>query len=109
MDIKLAASFLLIGALLAPVVGYTYDVDTDRSHPKEFIKDSAIAKKIKARLADVKMSSLTQIRVDHVKNGIVWLSGTANTQQDSDKAALVTSETEGVAWVNNHIKIKMLN
>lgn len=107
MKIKLATSFFLIGALLAPVAGYTADSDMDRSHPKTFVKDSAITTKIKAKLADEKMSSLVHIRVDTDSNGVVWLSGTAKTKAEADKAVSIASETEGVTSVKNHIKIKM--
>jgi len=106
MKIKLAATCFVIGTLLAPVVGYTADSDMDRSHPKVFVKDSAITTKIKAKLADEKMSSLAHIRVDTDNNGIVWLSGTAKTKAEADKAVSIASETEGVKSVKNNIKIK---
>jgi hyperosmotically inducible protein len=102
-----ATTCFVIGTLLAPVAGYTADSDMDRSHPKTFVKDSAITTKIKAKLADEKMSSLAHIRVDTDNNGVVWLSGTAKTQEEADKAVSIASETEGVTSVKNHIKIKM--
>jgi len=39
---------------MAPVIGYTADSDTDRSHPKTFVKDSVITTKVKAKLAEEK-------------------------------------------------------
>jgi len=107
MKIKLAATCFVIGTLLAPAVGYTADSDMDRSHPKTYVKDSAITTKIKAKLAEEKISSLVHIKVDTDNNGVVWLSGTAKTQEDADKAVSIARDTEGVKSVENHIKIKM--
>jgi len=106
MNTKLASICILLGTLLAPIAGYTADTDSDRSHPKAFVKDSVITTKVKAKLADEKMSSLTHIRVDTDDNGVVWLSGKANTQDEVDKATSIASATEGVTAVKNNIKIK---
>jgi len=40
MNIKLAASCLMAGALLLPIAGYS--ADSDRSSPSAFVKDSVI-------------------------------------------------------------------
>lgn len=109
MKIRLATTCFLIGALLAPVIGHTYDSDTDRSHPKAFVKDSAITTKIKAKLAAEKPSSLIKVRVDTDNKGVVWLSGTVETQAEADKAAAIARDTEGVTSVENHIQVKMNN
>jgi len=106
MKIKLMASCFLIGALLVPVVGYTADSDTDRSHPKAFVKDSVITTKIKSKLAAENLDSTMHIRVDTDSDGIVWLSGTAKTQAEIDKTVSIARGTEGVKSVENHIKIK---
>jgi hyperosmotically inducible protein len=52
------------------------------------------------------MRTLTHIRVDTDRNGIVVLSGSAKTQEAADKAASIARETEGVTLVQNNIKIK---
>ena len=106
MKIKLATTCFLLGTLLAPIAGYSADTDMDRSHPKAFVKDSVITTKIKAKLAEEKMGSLVHIRVDTVNNGIVWLRGTAKTQEQIDKAISIAHDTEGVTSVKNNIKIK---
>jgi nitroreductase len=51
MKIKFGTTCFVIGMMLAPVVGYTADSDTDRSVPVTFIKDSVITTKIKTKLA----------------------------------------------------------
>jgi len=107
MNRKLAISCLVIGALLgSAVVTAAGDSDTDRSHPKAFVKDSAITTKIKARLAAEHLTSLGRIHVDTDKNGVVWLRGHARTQEAIDKAGSIAHETEGVKEVHNRLKLK---
>jgi hyperosmotically inducible protein len=106
MKIKLAATCFVIATLLAPVVGYTADSDTDRSHPKTFVKDSVITTKIKAKLAEEKISSLAHIKVDTHSKGVVVLKGRVKTQEEADKAVSIARETEGVTSVKSFIKIK---
>ncbi len=106
MKIKLLVACLATSMFLTPIVGHTEDTDTDRSHPKAFVKDSAITAKIKAKLAAEKMASLAQIKVDTDDNGVVWLSGIARTKEAADKAHSIAHATEGVKSVKNHIKIK---
>ena len=64
MNTKLAAGFLVAGALMLPLAGFAADGDKDRSSPTAFVKDSVITTKIKAKLAEEKMSSLVKISVD---------------------------------------------
>ena len=107
MNRKLAVGFLAISALLGSSVALAAgDSDTDRSHPKAFVKDSAITAKIKTKLAAEHIASLGRIHVDTDKNGVVWLSGHARSQEAIDKADSIAHETEGVKEVRNHIKIK---
>ena len=106
MKTKLAITWLLAGTLLGPVVALAADQDTDRSHPKAFVKDSAITAAIKTKLAAEHITSLGRIHVDTDKDGVVWLSGHARTQEAIDKAASIARETEGVKAVHNHVRIK---
>ena len=101
-----ALSCIMMSALLAPMVVTAADSDTDRSHPKAFVKDSAITAKIKTRLAAEHITSLGRIKVDTDKDGIVWLSGTARTQEAIDKAVEIAAKTEGVVSVKNDLKIR---
>jgi len=107
MNRKLAICCLAISALLGSAVAIAAgDSDTDRSHPKAFVKDSAITTKIKTKLAAEHFTSLGRIHVDTDKNGVVWLSGHARTQEAIDKAGSIARETEGVKEVHNGIKLK---
>lgn len=107
MKIKLATTCFVISALMAPVVGYTADSDTDRSHPMTYVKDSVITTKIKAKLAADHPGSMKHIQVDTDKDGVVWLSGTANSQSEIDAAVTTAHNTEGVKSVKNNLKIEM--
>jgi hyperosmotically inducible periplasmic protein len=106
MKTKLAASFLIAGALLLPIAGHTADSDSDRSSPKAFVKDSAITAKIKTELAGEKMSSLVHISVDTDKKGMVTLSGSATSQNAVDKAVSIARAVHGVTNVQSNIEIK---
>ncbi|TAK92650.1 MAG: BON domain-containing protein [Burkholderiaceae bacterium] len=105
MKSKLTMSLFLVGSLLGPVIAHAADSDTDRKHPAAFVKDSAITTKIKAKLAAEHMRSLAHIKVDTDKDGAVWLSGSAKTQADVDKAESIARDTEGVTTVKNDIKV----
>ncbi len=107
MKTKLAIACLIVGASLTPVVSYSADeTDMDRSHPKAFVKDSAITMKIKSKLAAQHVTSLGRIHVDTDANGVVWLSGTARSQDAIDKAVSIARETEHVVSVKNELTIK---
>ena len=109
MRTKLAATCFIIGTLLAPVAAHAADSDSDRTHPMTFVKDSVITTKIKAKLAEEKMSSLAHIRVHTDSTGAVVLRGKVKTQEEADKAVSIARETEGVASVKNNLKIKKDN
>ena len=81
MKTKFATTLLMIGTLLGPVAALAVDSDSDRSHPKAFVKDSAITTEIKSKLAAEHLTSLGRIHVDTDLDGVVWLSGTARTQE----------------------------
>jgi hyperosmotically inducible protein len=107
MRSKLAYTGLIVAALLAPALSHAAsDQDVDRSNPKTFVKDSAITTKVKAKLAAEKLSSLATIHVDTDANGIVWLSGTAASQDQIDKAISIARATEDVRGVKSSLKVK---
>ena len=114
MKSKFAVSLALMGALALPVAGYTSDYTgtgdgntPDRSSSaKEFVKDSVITAKIKAKMAKEKNVSAMHIKVDTDKAGVVYLSGTAKSQAEADRAVAIAKEVEGVTSVENKIEIK---
>ena len=82
MRYALATTCFVLGAALAPVAAYAADGDTDRANPATFVKDSVITTKIKTKLAAEHPGSLKHIKVDTDQNGVVWMTGTANTQEE---------------------------
>src|SRR5450631_1267132 len=106
MKTKLVMTCLVCGILLGPAVTVAQDSDADRSHPKAFVTDSAITTEIKTKLAAEHVTSLGRIHVDTDKDGVVWLGGSARTQEAIDKAVSIARETKGVKDVHNHSKIK---
>jgi hyperosmotically inducible periplasmic protein len=106
MNTKVIGACLVAGALMLPIAGYTADADSNRSSPKAYVKDSVITAKIKAELAEEKLSSLVHIRVDTDNKGRVSLSGTAATQEAADKAVLIAHRVKGVTFVQSNIQIK---
>ena len=102
----LATTCVLFGTLLGSAVIAAEDSDTDRSHPVAFVKDSAITTKIKTRLAAEHITSLGRIHVDTDKDGVVWLTGSARTQEAADKAVSIARATEHVKAVHSEITIK---
>jgi hyperosmotically inducible protein len=105
MKNKLATTCFIIGSVLVPVAAYAADSDTDRSKPETFVKDSAITTKIKAKLAAEHLGSAKHIRVDTDRNGVVWMSGTVNSQEEADRAVEIARNTEGVKSVHSKLKV----
>ena len=105
MKLKLATTCLIIGTALAPVA-FAADSDTDRNKPATFVKDSVITTKIKTKLAADYPTSMANIKVDTDKDGVVWMSGTAKTQEEVDKALSIARGTEGVKNVKNDVKVQ---
>ena len=101
----LAAGCLVLGTMLAPVA-FAADGDTDRADPKLFVKDSVITTKIKAKLASEHLGSLKHIQVDTDQNGVVWMTGTANTQEEINQAVAIAKNTEGVKSVKANLKVQ---
>ena len=90
----------------AAPAAHAEDRDADRSHPMTFVKDSIITTKIKAKLAADHPGSLAHISVDTDKDGNVWLTGTANTQEEINAAVNTARNTEGVKSVWPDMTIK---
>lgn len=109
MKLKLATTCFVLGATLAPLAfaaDNRPDGDTDRNKPATFVKDSAITTKIKTKLVAESPASAATIHVDTDKDGVVWMSGTAKSQADIDKAVSIAKGTDGVKTVKNDVKLK---
>ena len=106
MKFKLATTCFVIGSVMAPVAAYSADSDTDRSKPAVFVKDSVITTKIKTKLAAEHPGSLKHIKVDTDMNGVVWMTGTANTQDEVNQAVAIARGTEGVRSVTSKLTVQ---
>ncbi|HEY2817015.1 MAG TPA: BON domain-containing protein [Casimicrobiaceae bacterium] len=103
---KIATTCFVIGSMLAPVSAFAADSDADRAHPGDFVKDSVITTKIKTKLASEHPGSAKHISVDTDKNGVVWMTGTVNNQDEADKAVAIARNTEGVKTVKSELKVQ---
>lgn len=69
------------------------------------IDDTEITAKVKAAIFAEPGLKTLQISVDTVK-GVVTLSGSVDTQQNSDTARMLASGVSGVREVKNHLMVK---
>jgi hyperosmotically inducible protein len=100
----LAVALVLGSPLLASAaVG---DVDEVRTHPENFVKDSAITASVKMRLAQQPETRGGTIRVDTDAQGVVWLSGNAPSPEAAALAESIARGTAGVRDVQNHITVR---
>jgi hyperosmotically inducible periplasmic protein len=105
MKHKMGIACVVLGCFLAPMTT-AYADDVDAGHPMNYVKDSAITSLIKTKLATEHLTSLKNIKVDTDDKGVVWLSGSASTQFQVDKAESVARGTDGVRAVKNHIVVR---
>jgi hyperosmotically inducible periplasmic protein len=106
VNTKRIVAYSVAACLLAPIVGLADPGDADSSHPTHWVKDSAITAAIKTKLASEHLSSLTNLRVETDMSGVVWLSGTAKSKQEADRAVAVARSTDGVVRVKNDIVVE---
>jgi len=105
MNSKPILACLLAASLAAPVVVTAAEPDADSAHPAQFVRDSAITAAVKAKLARHQTGSLTGLKVDTDRDGIVWLSGTMQTQEAADRAVEIARNTSGVVEVKSTIVV----
>lgn len=106
MKLKLTTAALIAAGTLLGATAFAQDADMDRSHPKAFVKDSAITTKIKSKLAADNIKSLAHVHVDTDMNGVVYLSGTVPTADDAEHAVRIAKDTEGVVGVKNGLQVR---
>jgi len=98
------AGMLAVSAACIPLALADNTGMADKSH--HYVKDSVITTKVKAKLAAKHLTTLTRIKVDTDKEGVVWLSGSAPTQDASDLAESIAKDTDGVTSVHNGIAVQ---
>src|ERR1700679_2880440 len=82
-----------------------YAADADSSYPGMYVKDSAITTKVKTKLLAKEPTTLTNVKVNTDRDGVVWLSGTVPSREASDRAETIAKETDGVRGVHNNIVV----
>jgi len=76
-----------------------------RESTGQFVDDSAITTKVKAKLVEDPLVSGLRISVETYK-GVVQLSGFANSTAEIRQAEALTMQTDGVKSVRNDIHLK---
>src|SRR5471030_1965458 len=97
-----AVALAISGALSVTML---YAADSDAAYPGMYVKDSAITTKVKTKLLAKEPTTLTNVKVNTDRDGVVWLSGTAPTREASDRAETIAKETDGVKGVHNNIVV----
>lgn len=94
---------LLLAALSPAMSGCTTSLD--RRSTGEVIDDSMIANKVRAAFIADKEVKLTNLDV-RSHEGIVQLSGFADTESEANRAVEIAKKVKGVREVKNDIRIK---
>ena len=76
----------------------------DRRRSDQPVDDTLITTKVKAKMVEDKQVSATNIHVKTL-NGVVELTGTAKSMEESSKAVSLARSIKGVKSVTNNIKI----
>jgi hyperosmotically inducible protein len=105
MNVKPILTCIIAVALAPPGLAVAAGPDADSSNANEFVKDSAITAAVKTKLAANHLASLTQLHVDTDRDGVVWLSGTTQTQEAADRAVEIARTTDGVIEVKSTIEV----
>ena len=104
MKAKNFINFFIIGfclfAFVAGCAGTHHKESTG-----EYVDDSVITTKVKAKIFDDPMLKVLQINVETFK-GEVQLSGFVNSATASARAVAVTRSVKGVKSVNNSLVVK---
>jgi hyperosmotically inducible periplasmic protein len=100
---------LAAAVLLGPMVALADERDADAKDVARgttaYVRDSVITTKVKARLAAEHLTSIARIHVDTDANGVVYLSGTAQSQDAIDTAIRLARDTEHVRDVRSDLTV----
>jgi hyperosmotically inducible protein len=100
---------LAAAVLVGPMIALADERDADAKQVDQgttlYVRDSVITTKVKARLAAEHLTSLARIHVDTDANGVVYLSGTAQSQDAIDTAIRLARDTEHVRDVRSDLTV----
>ena len=94
-------SWLVMGVLLAGLAGCANTGEKSGA----YVDDSWITSKVKSEMVANKQVRARDISVNTTR-GVVTLTGTAATWEESNKAAEIAHGVKGVTEVENHIRIQ---
>ena len=97
------ASFALAALLALSVTGCA--VSRDQSTVGQYVDDTGITARVKARFAEDATVSAVAIRVETLR-GVVQLSGFARSAAERVRAEALARATPGVAGVRNDIVVQ---
>lgn len=100
---RLMGVFILAGLLVGPMAACSSTPTSESTG--EYIDDSAISNKVRAKLIDDKDLNLFQIDVTTFK-GEVQLSGFVNSEAAKARASRVVGSVEGVKAIHNNLIVK---
>jgi hyperosmotically inducible periplasmic protein len=87
------------------LIGFMYGCQTTPNQTADReLTDGAVTAKVKSKLAEERPGTLTQVKVDTVKN-IVYLTGTVPTNEDRARAEQVARNIDGVRNVVNNLEV----
>jgi len=102
MNIKFAGALPLRGSLLGPVGAYADNTWTDTAG--QHLDDATITTKVKAAFAENNWAKGRDISV-LTDLGVVDLTGTVNSKDESDRATVLATKVKSVKTVHNNLKI----
>jgi hyperosmotically inducible protein len=103
------ATVAILGPMAVLADEQSSDGDNVAQGTKVYVRDSVITTKVKARLAAEHITSIARIHVDTDANGIVYLSGTAPSQDAIDTAIRLARDTEHVRDVRSDVTVHLDN
>lgn len=106
MNAKSLAIALTLALAMAPLPSWALDGSPDASPHPQFVKDSRIAGTIRTQLSNDHLTSGARIRVDSDADGVVYLSGTAASQQAIDQAVMVAWSARRVTSVKSSLSVQ---
>jgi hyperosmotically inducible protein len=102
MNLKLVGALALSAAFVFPIYGFAADTTTDTTG--QYVDDASITMKVKATFAEDKWikGRHVSVRTDH---GVVDLTGTVKTKEESDRATELATKIKGVLAVHNNLTV----
>jgi hyperosmotically inducible periplasmic protein len=101
---------LIISGLALSALAPAYAADHGKEKKpiqaaEQFVDDSVITTKVKAKHAQDDVVSVLGVSVD-TKHGVVILTGKAKTEAEKSRAEMLAKQVEGVKDVSNNIEVK---